>query len=304
MAKMLIDECVLPLPLTPVATGKPAVDVAIARLAAWELSAYTPNDTPYGDDYERTVKAANAAPKAKLLVLLDDAACTVGNAPYDEARVKRLSPANKKAYQKAYEAALHASKGRRGFLRWLMAAVLPNGRARLLEIATTARYAAGARVIAAQTLFEHTRKPAELRTIARALDPHTWKGEGADDIDVLRIYIAASRCWHEVDAKQAYTALADLVTPKAIKTPLGVSRASVVIDSLGPDCDPRWAGTIAEIVEGDLEFSILPALTTSSGCSDASPISASCPTWSPRCTPAGCTTRPRSRASPTRAIQP
>lgn len=282
MGKGLIAQNVMPTPLSPISTGSPKADAAIARLASWQLSGYSPAERPGGKDYDRTVKLAESVGAARLLPLLDEAALATGRTKWSDA-ARKLKSVEKKAFEKHYEAVVHAVATRKGYLAWLMSAVLPAGFARVLAIAADEDATPIARIVAARAL-EGLHDKKLYKRVADAIDPHDWDGKGKlESLD--RVYRSAVRCCQMADPKAAYARYVDLVAPELLAKrprPGAKERAEAVLYGLmGTTADSRWIDALLPLLAlrdfENLALMLLEQLPPAPQIADAI-----CDWWGPR----------------------
>ncbi len=254
---------VFPKPLNAFSTGDKKADEAIAKLQTWVLSPASPAATPGGDEYDATTKAASKVAPDKLLALLDDAACDTGHCHWDDKAIAKLGTADKRAFNKHYEAVSLAQKTREGYLAWLMNAVLPTGLTRVIAIAGSPKIKPKARVVAANVLFSQTDRKA-LRAIADGLDPHKWDGkDGAQQQRMLwRVYRTGAYALGRIDKNTAFEHLSGLFAATAIKSPAGKARAEATLSALlhNEEIDRRWLAVLLPWLKTSLDISILMAL--------------------------------------------
>lgn len=236
---------VMPTPLSPISTGNPKADAAIAKLAAFELSPHSPAERPGGKDYDALVKIASSIPAKKLVTLLDDNAVQTGRWWWDE-RAQKLRSVAKKAFEKHHEAVGLAVKTRQGYLAWLMSAAMPEGFPRVLEVAADEDAPTAARLVASRAL-EGVHDKKLLKKVATAIDPHAWDGK---DQLLERVYRSAVRCLQLADPKAAYKQYVDLVDPKLVDKGAGKRRAEAVLYGiLGTAADARWVDALIPLLK-------------------------------------------------------
>lgn len=228
----------------------------LATLARQLERAYTPGGRPSGKAYDRAAAAAAKLGAKTLVAALDDAACTLGRIP-DKAPA--LAGKAKKEYSGQVEVARRANATRVSFLHWLTRAVVgdPKGRARLLAIAGSARYAREVRRTAADAYAEGVHDRRGRLALAKVLDVRAWD---AKDLQAGRLYRAGLAAWNAADPRGMFTALHTLCTPAAIKRKGGQARAEAIAFALDDTSDPRWAMVLAGTLATDLDMAALMTL--------------------------------------------
>jgi hypothetical protein len=249
MAKDLVSEQTLPTPIGPISTGKPKLDAALEQLAVFPHSSAHPSTRPSGNDYTKLVKVANTASSKELLkVLAMKGLLEVGGSKWDEVRYNKLSPAKKKEYKKASDAAATGRKVRIAFLSWLFEAVIPDGYEELLAIVANRKLDPAVRCEALGFLRanfgDHKKKLLEM---ARAVDASEW-----NKFETNALAQEAFECWHQADPKGAFEALHRDVTPaNATKKYAMIDAVLTSIGQADVQVDPRWGIVMARMVKTD-----------------------------------------------------
>lgn len=260
MPKDLVSEQRLPTPVTLPSTGNPKADAAIAQLLVFPHSPAHPSTRPGGNDYDKVSKAGTAAGSKALCKLLDTPGLfEVGQSVWDEARYNKLSPAKKKEYRKASEAAAEARKVRIAFLSWLIEAVIPDGYKQLVALIPDREIDFEVRHEIVRYLRSNFDSKKQLLDLVKALPRSEWHHE--DNNRVVEELIA---CWHQADPKGAFDALHAEVTPENIKKKYWLIDAIITTVAYPHHVkpDPRWAVVMAGMVASDLDVIAVKAVLT------------------------------------------
>lgn len=259
MAKDLVSEQRLPAPIGPFSTGNAKLDAALEQLAVFPHSPVHPSTRPSGNDYDKLVKVANTASSKQLVnVLAMKGLLEVGRSTWDEDRYNKLSPAKKKDYKKASDAAATGRKIRLAFLSWLFEAAIPDGYQQLLAIVANRKLDPAVRHEALMYLranFSDSKK--KLLEMTKAVDVSEW-----NKFETSSLVQEAFECWHEADPKGAFAALQREVTPaNATKKYALIDNILTSIGYADVKVDPRWAPVLARMVKTDHDVTVAKCLS-------------------------------------------
>ncbi|MEO8703801.1 MAG: hypothetical protein ABI867_27370 [Kofleriaceae bacterium] len=151
-------------------------------------------------------------------------ALAIGGVFWDDDLVDTLTPAEKRAHKKVYQAAASARRERDGLHRWVVdrLAQSPEGQAHLLWIAATGEHPTSLREHAARAL------DGEWAKVAAELDPTAWLGDA--NKQTCHVYAVGVTAALVIDPARAFTAFAPLLDKKAaLKTEKSRSAAIAVL---------------------------------------------------------------------------
>lgn len=254
MAKDLVSEQKLPTPVTLPSTGDAKIDAALATLLVFPHSASHPWTRPSGPDYDKVCKvAAKADSKALLKILATPGLLEAGQSTWDEDKFAKLSPAKKKEYRKATEAASEGRKIRIAFISWLVEAIIPDGYKELLAIVGDDDIDADIRLETLRYMRVNFDSKKQLLEMVKAVGLDLT-GNMDKAVQKARVVQEAISCWHQADPKGAYDKLSKLLDPATVKKTYFLQDAILSSVYRGDGkFDPRWQLAIAGMMGSDLD---------------------------------------------------
>lgn len=250
MAKDVFYGNVMPAPLQAPATGNPKADAALEQLRTFQVYAHGQPTLPTGKAFDAAKKTAEQLGPEKLLSLLDEATLQTGVTRWSDAHKNSLGPADKKAFQKHYDAVLAAVATRRAYLNWLIGAVCvtPAGLDRAVHIIKTGTDAARAAALVA--IARELKAPAEVRRFVELVVP-SKEGTKAT---VERV---AVELLNKVDPKAAFDKFSPFLALSAVKQKHGRENAEAIIYGLRlSPCAPGWTELLVPLIDGPLDNAV------------------------------------------------